>query len=101
MTQARHLMIGVAVAALTFGITGQGIPTPGHETESLSNSDLIVVLNENDKAAGQADESADQSAKMDREEGTHSGTRQGGPPQTRAPKLGFESGASSSQSQNR
>jgi hypothetical protein len=93
--------------ALTFGLTGQSIPTPQDEDGSLSNSDLLVVLNETDKSAGQTngesvgqtDEAADQSAKMGREEGTHSGTRQGSPPETRAPKMTGSESSSSGQSQ--
>jgi hypothetical protein len=101
MTQARQFMLSMAALALTFGVTGQAVTTPNHDDGSLSNSDLVVVLNDSDQsAAGQTDENADQSAKMGREEGTHSGTRQGGPPETRAPKMsGSESGTSSGQSQ--
>ncbi len=95
MTQARGLILGVAVAALTFGVTGKSVTTPISENETLSNSDIVVVLNDSDQTIGQPEENAEGFAKMGEVEGTHAGARQGGPPDSRAPKMGSDNSSSS------
>jgi hypothetical protein len=96
MTQAKGLILGVAVAALTFGLTGKPLSIPPQE-EPLSDSDIVVVLNDSGQAAGSAEEKSEDGAKVNEVEGTHAGARQGGPPDSRAPKLGSDNSASSDQ----
>jgi hypothetical protein len=84
MTQGREVIIGVAVAALIFGITSRpdmpadrGAPLPPHS----------IVLAANDPEVGQPEESADESAKMGKEEGTHEGETAGETPESDTAKM--------------
>ena len=79
MTLARTYIVSAAVIALTFGIGDQTL-TPVPNEEPLSNGDIVIVTNDTASQAGQTEDSADQSAKMGKEEGTNEGENLGATP---------------------
>jgi hypothetical protein len=88
------VIIGVAVAALIFGITSRpdmpadrGAPLPPHS----------IVLAANDPEVGQPEESADESAKMGKEEGTHEGETAGETPESDTAKMNGDDDATSTE----
>jgi hypothetical protein len=86
MTQARTSMASAAVVALTFGIGGQTL-TPVQQEEPLSTGDIVIVTNDAAPQAGQTEDTADQSAKMGKEEGTHEGENLGATPENDTAKI--------------
>jgi hypothetical protein len=82
MTQANTLVASATVIALTLGIGGQ-TPTPVQQEQPLSTDDILVVTNEAAPQAGQTDESAEDSAKMGKQEGTQGGESQGDVPKSK------------------
>jgi hypothetical protein len=86
MTQANTLVASAAVIALTLGIGGQ-TPTPVQQEQPLSTGDILVVTNKAAPQAGQADESAEESAKMGKDSGTHEGDNLGATPENDTAKI--------------
>jgi hypothetical protein len=86
MTQGRTFMASAAVIALTFGIGGQ-TPTPVPPEQPLSTGDIVIVTNDAAPQAGQTEDSADQSAKMGQEPGTHEGDNLGATPENDTAKI--------------
>lgn len=83
MTQARQLIATAAAIALTFGISGKTLD-PIEQDEPISTGDILIVTN--DSAAGQIEDSADQSAKMGKE-GGHEGDHLGAVPENDTAKI--------------
>ena len=86
MTLARTYIVSAAVIALTFGIGDQTL-TPVPNEEPLSNGDIVIVTNDTASQAGQTEDSADQSAKMGKEEGTNEGENLGATPESDTAKI--------------
>lgn len=86
MTQGRTFMASAAVIALTFGIGGQ-TPRPVPPEQPLSTGDIVIVTNDAAPQAGQTEDSADQSAKMGQEAGTHEGDNLGATPENDTAKI--------------
>jgi hypothetical protein len=86
MTQGRTSIVSAAVIALTFGIGGQTLaPVPSEQP--LSTGDIVIVTNDSAPQAGQTEDSADESAKMGEEEGTHEGENLGATPENDTAKV--------------
>jgi hypothetical protein len=80
MTQANTLVASAAVIALTLGVTGE--TTAPRDEPPLSTSDITIAQN-TAADVGQTEESADESAKMGKDEGTYSGESQGDVPESK------------------
>jgi hypothetical protein len=86
MTQANSTLVAsAAVIALTLGVTGQ--TTAPRDAPPLSSSDITVAADDTAPAAGQTEESAEDSAKMGKEEGTHEGDNLGATPEDDTAKI--------------
>ncbi|GAF87666.1 unnamed protein product, partial [marine sediment metagenome] len=68
MTQSR-LVLSAAVAALMFGVTG-AVAAPNEEGAAVAQETLVIAADD----SAPADENAEDSAKMGKEEGTHEGS---------------------------
>jgi hypothetical protein len=79
-------MASAAVIALIFGI-GDQTPTPVPPEQPLSTGDIVIVTNDAAPQAGQTEGSADKSAKMGQEEGTHEGETLGATPENDTAKI--------------
>jgi hypothetical protein len=73
------------------GIGGQ-TPTPVQQEQPLSTDDILIVTNDAAPQAGQTDESAEESAKMGKEAGTHEGDDLGATPENDTAKLNSTTG---------
>jgi hypothetical protein len=92
MTQPK-LILAAAVAALTLGIADR-VETPVETMAPLSESDILVVTNDAAPAGAQSKDSgaptednAQDSAKMGKDEGTHTGADQGATPENDTKKV--------------
>ena len=77
MTEARKLMTGLA-AALALGITGAG-------AVACPMENVVLAADESQPAGAKTDET--DSAKMGKEEGTHTGDNQGAKPENDTQKV--------------
>lgn len=73
MSQSRKLLLGLAAASLTFAIAGTAL--------------AVDAVDESKQPTGQTEESATESAKMGKEEGTHTGDHQGVIPENDTSKI--------------
>jgi hypothetical protein len=73
MSQKRKLMLGMAAASLTFAIAGTAL--------------AVDAADETKQPTGQTEENATESAKMGKEEGTHTGDHQGVIPENDTSKI--------------
>ena len=78
MSQARTLLASAAVIALTMGITSRA-DQPTDVDRPLPPGSFLVATDDT-AAVGQPEESAQDSAKMGKEEGTHEGAELGDVP---------------------
>ena len=84
MTHMRTMLASVAVLALTVGITSRAdLPS---EPETPPAPDYLIIATDTAPAAGQTDESAEDSAKMGGEESTD-GARLGETTETESDKI--------------
>ncbi len=73
----------VAVAALTLGVLGHKVALG----EGTSSSAGKVLIAQNDAPPADTEESTEESAKMGKEEGTHTGPDQGATPENDTSKI--------------
>jgi hypothetical protein len=78
-----NLVLVAAAAALTFGVMGN-TATPN---SPLSKSDSLIAGEEGAPSNTSTDENAEDSAKMGKEEGTHTGTNLGATPESDTSKI--------------
>ena len=86
MTQARQMIATAAAIALTFGISGKTLD-PIEQDEPISTGDILIVTNDSAAEAGLTEDSAEQSAKMSKEAGTHEGDNLGAVPKNDTAKI--------------
>jgi hypothetical protein len=86
MTRSGTWLASAAVIALTIGVTSRAdIPT---EVETpLPPESIIVAADDSAADAGQTEETAEDSAKMGKEEGTHQGAQLGATPENDTDKI--------------
>jgi hypothetical protein len=86
MSEAKAVLASVAVIALTFGITGPTI-APVDTEEPLSTKDILIATNDTAAETGQIEESAQEPAKMGKQEGTQEGDNLGATPESYIAKV--------------
>jgi hypothetical protein len=86
MTRSGHWLASAAVVALTLGVTSRADLPTEHELP-LPQGSIIIAAEDTAAGAGQTDESAEDSAKMGQEEGTHEGAQLGETPETESDKI--------------
>jgi hypothetical protein len=88
MARLSGVMLGAALAAVTFGVTAQAAEID--RGTSLSNSNIVIAADDAAPDAAQAApaaEGAQGSGKMGEESGTHTGPNQGSPPENDTDKV--------------
>jgi hypothetical protein len=86
MTRSGTWLASAAVIALTIGVTSRA-DLPTERDLPLPPDSLIVAAEDSAAATGQTEESAEDSAKMGKEEGTQEGAELGDAPKTDTDKI--------------
>lgn len=86
MTRSGTWLSSAAVIALTIGVTSRA-DLPTERELPLPPGSIIVAAEDTAAGAGQTEESAEDSAKMGKDDGTQEGAQLGEPPKTDTDKI--------------
>jgi hypothetical protein len=86
MTRSGTWLASAAVIALTIGVTSRA-DVPTEKEFPLPADSIIVAAQDGAAGIGQTEETAEDSAKMGKEEGTHKGAQLGATPENDTDKI--------------
>ncbi len=84
MTQGTSFVLGAALAALTLGVTGD---VPQMREMPLSAGHIVMAADDDAPQGAPTEDNSAESAKMGKDEGTHSGPDQGSTPENDTSKI--------------
>jgi hypothetical protein len=86
MTHSATWLTSAAVIALALGVTSRA-DIPAEKADPLPLGSTIIAADDTAPAAGQTEETAEDSAKMGKESGTHEGSDLGATPESDTNKI--------------